>query len=116
MSVGENIKRLRKERKMTQEQLGDLLGVKKAAVQKYENGTVKNLKQETIKKLSEVFNVPATNFIDAEPISKQVELIFEIKETFGEDAVDLLEMFTQLNSNGREKVIEYTYDMNKVYK
>lgn len=67
MTIGENIKKFRKERKLTQEQLGNILGVKKAAIQKYENGTVKNLKQETIKKLSEYFGVDPINFIEAPP-------------------------------------------------
>lgn len=30
MTIGENIKKFRKERKLTQEQLGNILGVKKA--------------------------------------------------------------------------------------
>lgn len=42
-----------------------MLGVQRAAVQKWECGAVQNLKRETIKKLSEVFNVPASSFIDS---------------------------------------------------
>lgn len=52
MTVGERIKQLRKEKGLTQEELGILLGVKKAAVQKYESGRVQNLKQETVKRTS----------------------------------------------------------------
>lgn len=51
---------------MTQEKLGELLGVKKAAVQKWESGTVKNLKRDTIKKLSEIFGVSPAAFIGSE--------------------------------------------------
>ena len=43
-----------------------MLGVQRAAVQKWECGTVKNLKRETIKKLSEIFDVPPSSFIDAD--------------------------------------------------
>ncbi len=35
--TGERIKKLRKEKGLTQEQLGKLLGVKKSAIAKYEN-------------------------------------------------------------------------------
>ena len=42
------------------------MGVQRAAVQKWECGTVKNLKRDTIKKLSEIFNVPPSSFIDDE--------------------------------------------------
>ena len=39
MTMGERIKQMRREYKMTQESLGEKLGIKKAAVQKYEKGT-----------------------------------------------------------------------------
>lgn len=66
MNIGSYIKHLRTENGYSQEELGKLLGVQRAAVQKWERGTVKNLKRETIKKLSEIFNVPPSSFIDAE--------------------------------------------------
>lgn len=36
--IGKNIKHLRKEKKLTQEQVGEIIGVKKAAVSTYEIG------------------------------------------------------------------------------
>lgn len=64
--TGERIKKLRKEKGLTQEQLGKLLGVKKSAIAKYENNRVENLKKETIQKLSEIFEVPASYFLGIE--------------------------------------------------
>lgn len=66
MTVGDYIKELRLSRGYSQEQLGKLLGVQRAAVQKWECGAVQNLKRETIKKLSEIFGVPASSFVDSE--------------------------------------------------
>ncbi len=66
MNIGDYIKKLRTENGYSQEELGALLGVQRAAVQKWECGTVKNLKRDTIKKLSEIFNVPPSSFIDDE--------------------------------------------------
>ena len=40
MTMGDRIRVLRREYGMTQKELGELLGVKNAAVQKYEKGTV----------------------------------------------------------------------------
>lgn len=54
MTPGERIKQLRKENKMTQEQLGKVIGVQKAAIQKYEKGTVQNIKRASLIKLAEV--------------------------------------------------------------
>ena len=36
--TGERIKKLRKEKGLTQQQLGEMLGVQKSAIAKYENG------------------------------------------------------------------------------
>lgn len=55
--TGERIKKLRKERGLTQQELGQMLGVQKSAIAKYENGRVPNLKKETIAKLAEIFHV-----------------------------------------------------------
>ena len=64
MNIGSLIKKLRTEHGYSQEELGSMLGVQRAAVQKWECGAVKNLKRETIKKLSEIFNIPPSSFID----------------------------------------------------
>ncbi len=69
MNIGALIKKLRTEHGFSQEELGSMLGVQRAAVQKWECGTVKNLKRETIKKLSEIFNVPPSSFIDDDYLS-----------------------------------------------
>ena len=66
MNIGNLIKKLRTEKGYSQEQLGNMLGVQRAAVQKWECGTVKNLKRDTIIKLSEIFDVPPASFIDTD--------------------------------------------------
>ncbi len=45
--IGDMIKKVRKDRKLTQEQLGELVGVKKAQISRLENNT-KNVTVETI--------------------------------------------------------------------
>lgn len=66
MNIGDYIKKLRTDKGYSQEQLGKLVGVQRAAVQKWECGKVQNLKRETIKKLADIFNVPASSFISEE--------------------------------------------------
>lgn len=64
--IGEAIKQARKERQLTQEQLGELVGVQKAQISKIEN-SVKNARLETIMKVFEAlgakvnFNVELNN-------------------------------------------------------
>ena len=63
MTVGEYIKILRTNKNITQEELGKMIGVQRAAVQKWESGITQNLKRTTIKKLATFFDVPASSFI-----------------------------------------------------
>jgi DNA-binding XRE family transcriptional regulator len=64
--LGYKIKEVRKQRNLTQEQLGKLVGVQKAQISKIEN-SVKNARFETILKVFEAlgakvnFNVELTN-------------------------------------------------------
>lgn len=64
MLIGEKIKRLRKECGWTQEQLGELVGVKKAAINKYETGNVKDMKRSTIAGLAKAFGVSPVWLMD----------------------------------------------------
>lgn len=121
MSVGATIKKLRLEHGMTQEELGQLLGVKKAAVQKYESGQVQNLKHDTIKKLCEVFGKNPSVFIfneseilNEEQLRYEVGLIEQIQKTYGKEVVQLLESFIALDDTMKAKVIDYTTDMEFV--
>ena len=66
MHVGELIRQKRTELNMTQEQLGKLLGVNRAAINKWETGRVTNLKRETIKKLSEIFQISPALLVEPE--------------------------------------------------
>lgn len=74
--VGNYIKSLRKNKGLTQEELGNMIGVKKAAVQKWESGMVQNLKRNTIKQLSEIFEVSPASFIDDDdPIESNATIL-----------------------------------------
>jgi transcriptional regulator with XRE-family HTH domain len=65
MNIGARIKKLRMEQGLSQEELGAMLGVQRAAVQKWENGTVKNLKRESILKLSNTSLLRFTTSLNA---------------------------------------------------
>lgn len=119
MTVGERIKQLRKEKGLTQEELGILLGVKKAAVQKYESGRVQNLKQETVKRLCEIFNREPSYFIltDRElevNLREEVVFIERIERRYGKEVVSIIEIFIDLDDGGKDKVLEYANDIATV--
>ena len=100
---------------MTQEELGQFLGVKKSAVQKYENGSIQNLKLDTIKKLCTLFEIYPWELIYAGEIDAKEKLLQDevqglrmISVIYGANAVEMLEAFVHLNLENQIKVIEYT--------
>lgn len=58
LDIGEKIRAARLAKKMTQEELGEILGVQKSAIAKYENGRIVNIKRSTLKKISDVLGIP----------------------------------------------------------
>ncbi|WP_040468570.1 helix-turn-helix domain-containing protein [Limosilactobacillus gastricus] len=59
-TMGDRIKRLRLSKKLTQEELGNRLGVQKSVISKYEKGRVTNMKQSMIKKMASILDVTPT--------------------------------------------------------
>lgn len=121
MSIGKRIKELRKSINMTQEELGELLGVKKAAVQKYENETIINLKIDTLRKLSEIFEVApsyimgCTKFDDEYDLDKIKEEIKFI-ESLEDKQREIFLMIKQLNDEGINKILTVIEDLNEIPK
>lgn len=56
MTVGENIRRIRKEKGLTQKELGELCNINEANIRKYESGR-QNPKIETIDKIADALGV-----------------------------------------------------------
>lgn len=57
MNIGEKIRNARIERGMTQQELGELIGVKNSAIAKYESGRVVNIKRSTLKKIADILGM-----------------------------------------------------------
>lgn len=64
MDLGEYIKSLRKAKGLSQEELGTIVGVQRAAVQKWESGKTQNLKRDTIEKLASFFGISPAAFFE----------------------------------------------------
>ena len=120
VSPGARIKYLRSLTDMTQEELGRRVGVQRAAINKYEKGTVENIPLKTIEKIARVFDVSPTYIVgwngDADnPLSVEVKLLQCIKRFYGNEAVGLIESFVHLNPKGKQRVCQYTEDMSLIY-
>jgi transcriptional regulator with XRE-family HTH domain len=66
MKIGQRIKEARIKKKLTQEELGKIIGVQKSAIAKYESGRVVNIKRSTLKKLSDILEIPPFDLVFTE--------------------------------------------------
>lgn len=107
--VGQYIKKLREAKGLTQEQLGEIVGVKKAAVQKWESGMTQNLKRTTIKILADFFEVSPVGFVDDEnstPVAENTETeVEEIYKIFNNSPIDKQNIML---------LVQAVYNMNDV--
>ena len=103
MTIGEKIRALRKRDKLTQAELGEVLGVKKNAVSKWENDYVTDIPAGRIKSMARIFDVPPSYLIDDEhecssqPAMDSGISIEDLKiAIFGDDAEITDEMYEEV--------------------
>lgn len=71
-TMGDRIRIKRLEAKLSMEELGDKLGVRKSAVAKWEDGSVENIRRTHIEKMARIFEVSPTwlmGFEDAKDVT-----------------------------------------------
>lgn len=119
-SPGTKIKYLRQLANMSQEELGRRVGLQRAAINKYEKGTVENIPIKTIEKIAQVFDVSPTFIVgwandNSNPLSAEVKVIQGVQQFYGKEAVEILEIYSHINNKGRKRMLEYSHDMDMVY-
>lgn len=120
VSPGARIKYLRQLTNMSQEELGKRVGVQRAAINKYEKGSVTNIPISTIEKIADVFDVSPTYIVgwngdSGNALSVEVKLLQGIKRYYGGDVVEIIEQYVHLNSIGKKRVLQYLDDMSLIY-
>lgn len=120
MNPGERIKELRLLSEMSQDELGKRVGVQRAAINKYEKGTVENIPLKTIEKIAQVFDVSPSYITgwssEEASLSAEVKIIQGVKLFYGKGAVELLESFDSLTPKGKKRVLQYLDDIYWTYK
>lgn len=117
---GTRIKELRQLSGMSQEELGRRVGVQRAAINKYEKGTVSNIPLHTIERIAATFDV-SPNYIvgwsdaDSNLLSTEVKILQGIKQLYGDDVVELIENYVGVDGLGKRKIMTYSEDMWKIY-
>lgn len=102
MNIGDRIRLRRNQLDKTLEDVGKIVGVTRATIQRYENGNIQNIPSDKIELLAKALKTtPAflMGWEDDETIKQNVQ---ERK---------IIESFNKLNDKGKEKAIAYTQDL-----
>ena len=107
MTTAEKIRQLRLQKGLSQEALGAKIGVKKAAINKYETGRVVNIKRTTLKRLADALGVTPADLLDDESSSSgsdQADTLFI--EKYGQPVYDAAMTFAALDEVDQGKITE----------
>lgn len=107
MTTGERIKELRLQKGLSQEELGAMIGVKKAAINKYETGVVVNLKRSTIASLASDLDTSPMYLMGWEESEKNKPAEPELDELDKE----LLRLAAQLTPEQKRRQVETLRDI-----
>lgn len=121
MNPGTRIKELRTIADISQEELGRRVGVQRAAIQKYEKGSVENIPLKMIEKIAKVFDVSPTYIVGwngehSNPLAAEVKIVQGVKTFFGMEALELLETYLALDNVGKKRLVQYSEEVYKLYK
>jgi transcriptional regulator with XRE-family HTH domain len=113
MDVGFIIKQARISKGLSQEELGEMVGVQKSAVAKWENGRVSEIKRSNLKKLADALGLRPSQLlgdIEADPVGAAASLAdiyldAELREMISE--------YKKLNSQKQAQVREYIHLLSK---
>lgn len=124
-NIGERIRELRKRRGMTQKELAESSGLSVTSIQGYEYGkfTPKIQQLERIAAALGIESIAAftddwvyydeTHKEDLERVAKEADALDSVSAVYGEDAVQLLGKFSELNEQGKRKATEYITDLTE---
>ena len=102
MEIGDKIRNARLAKGMTQEELGERIGVQKSAIAKYESGRVVNIKRSTLQKLAEALSLRGSDLIIQSNPKEAAELSARV--LMDSDLRELVELYSSLDKNDKRTV------------
>ena len=118
MNIGDKIRTARINKGMTQEELGNALGMQKSAIAKYEKGRVVNIKRTTLKKLSDILGIAPSElifeaYIEEEQKKNDIQADIILRMRTDDKFMSAVESLYQLDS---EKLESQTQMLNTLLK
>ncbi len=124
--IGIRIKNRRKEIGMTQEELGKIIGVTKATINKYETGIVVNMKRPTVEKIAKALDVPPGYLMGWTDNQANVQTnngvigqnsgtvtVNNSERTLSKEEIELLRIYSVLDVKGRIRLIQAAMELEE---
>lgn len=111
MDIGKLIKEARLEKGLTQEQLGELVGVQKSAIAKYESGRVVNIKRSTLQKLAKTLNLKGSDLIIGANPKEAAELSARV--LIDSNLRELVELYSSLSDDDKKTAMDLVRRLSK---
>ena len=108
MNLGNLLRKKRKEKKLTLEQVGDAIGVSKNTVSKYERNMITNIGRSKVVALSKLLDIPTVLFIEAidELENKNVEIEQVTPQEFKQEVTSLLNKTIDLSEQEKALLLQ----------
>lgn len=111
MNIGKKIKNARIAKGLTQEELGNIVGVQKSAIAKYENGRIVNIKRSTIQKIASALNIRPSELIFEESPEDVADLHVRIITDF--ELMDMIKDYYKLSPDSQKIVRDLISNLKK---
>lgn len=125
--IGKKIKHLRQSLDLTQEELGQKIGVTKATINKYETGIVNNFSRPRIEQLADALNTSPAYLLgwedmDEATAARALERLttynMRIQQITSEDNLsqeerELLRIYNKVSVRSRLKILQLAYELEE---
>lgn len=121
MKIGEKLKQIRKEKKVSQIKLAEITGIAAETISRYEHNTG-NPTVKQIEKLAGALDVTPFDLmgaaywdygIDSEKISNEAATLDSVSKFFGKSPAKVLTDYLSLNETGQQKAADYIADLTE---
>ena len=111
MEIGDRIREARKAKGLTQAQLGEIVGLQKSAIAKYENGRVVNIKRSTLRQLAKALDLRGSDLIIENDPKEAAELGARV--LMDDELMDSLEIYYTLSAQDQETIRKLIASLGK---
>jgi transcriptional regulator with XRE-family HTH domain len=111
MEIGQKIKKARLEKGLTQQELGDIVGVQKSAIAKYECGRVVNIKRSTLQKIAKALSIRPSELLFNESPKDSADLHVKIITDF--ELMESIKDYYLLSEDNQKMVRELIHSLRK---